>query len=135
MFAAIFPSACFQDAMCHDGTNSAGKPHTYFASDVLESENHPDAEPSHQVLFAKSLLRLEGQPLPPDQEIHNRARSKPLERSIRKPSHTSSSPRMAVGNPPSSCATTSLTTPTLLISRVIDPVIYTVIDPPWGMVI
>ena len=79
MFAAIFPSACFQDAMCHDGTNSAGKPHTYFASDVLESENHPDAEPSHQVLFAKSLLRLEGQPLPPDQEIHNRARSKPLD--------------------------------------------------------
>ena len=75
-FRELFPQGCFQDALCHEGTNPDGRAHTYYADDVLESERDPKTGPSHQAIFAAVLLRLEDQPALSTDELRARARAK-----------------------------------------------------------
>lgn len=83
-FSRLFPTGCFQDAMCHEGTDSEGRPHVYFADDVLEAElpqpaeGHAEMGPSHQVLFALALMRLEGVPKTPMPQARRHAAAKRL---------------------------------------------------------
>ena len=83
-FRQIFPSGCLQDAMCHEGTDADGRPHVYFAADVLESElprqtgGAANMGSSHQVLLALALLRLEKVREPDTAELRRRAANKPL---------------------------------------------------------
>lgn len=84
-FKELFPSGCLQDAMCHEGTDAEGRPHVYFADDVLEAELRQPATgrtqpgPSHQALFALALLRLEQTQEPEMAELRSRAAAKPLD--------------------------------------------------------
>ena len=84
-FSRLFPSGCLQDAMCHEGTDAGGRPHVYFAADVLEADlpqpTGEDAQPgpSHQVLFAMALLRLENSPEPPMPQARSRAAAKRID--------------------------------------------------------
>ena len=81
-FSILFPHGCLQDAMCHNGTNIDGRPHVYFADDVLESEldPSPDSSMSHQSMFIKSLMALEGTPEMPTEELRSRARSMTMDK-------------------------------------------------------
>ena len=84
-FSRLFPAGCLQDAMCHEGTDAEGRSHVYFAAEVLEAELPPAAKgrmptgPSHQVLFALALLRLEQAEEPDIADLRSRAAAKRLE--------------------------------------------------------